>query len=177
MVLIRLPLAPQERGDPRRGMTWGGRPVARNLPAYQEWLDAAAILVRSLWSEHGSGFCEGAVELDCVFVIAPPKKNRKHLYGLPVAVRPDLDRYVHAMQDAITQAGNVWEDDGRVARVSAYKRYALEDEKPCVLFAVGRLEWIKELSPAASSTSRERSVQQGGVEAVGACLTRAGGGR
>jgi crossover junction endodeoxyribonuclease RusA len=47
--------------------------------------------------------------------------------------RPDVDKYIRAILDALTKAG-VYEDDGQVVDVHASKRYA--DDKPGVRIKV-----------------------------------------
>jgi Holliday junction resolvase RusA-like endonuclease len=124
---LRLALEPCQRPDPTPGQTWGGRTVARNGDAYKAWLEHATLLMRTSWGRRAK-LSPGPVQLEVVFIVRPPKREVAKLSGLFCARRPDLDRYVHAIQDAITQAGNIWDDDGQVARVDAAKRYCHEGE-------------------------------------------------
>lgn len=54
------------------------------------------------------------------------------------AVRPDIDKLVRAVFDALTTA-KVWRDDSNVAHLISYKRYATEPEGPGALIAVKAL--------------------------------------
>jgi Holliday junction resolvase RusA-like endonuclease len=62
---------------------------------------------------------EGAVYVRMLFVLPRPKKHKNEMF---VAVRPDLDNYVKAVLDALTDI-RVWNDDGQVARLNAEKAY------------------------------------------------------
>lgn len=135
---MRLTIAPYQRPDPQVGKDFGtGLARNRNTDAYAAWKDFAAMLVRTSWGR--PKLAPGPVHLEVVFVLAPPKREAAALAGLWCAKRPDLDRYVHAIQDAITDAGNVWNDDASVSKVSAGKRYCNVGETPCVLVEVSSL--------------------------------------
>jgi crossover junction endodeoxyribonuclease RusA len=73
----------------------------------------------------------GAVALLLDFDMPRPKSVKR----LRPHVRPDLDKLVRAIGDALTLAG-VWEDDGQVVVLHAQKRYA---EQPGVRIVVREL--------------------------------------
>ncbi|WP_058623200.1 RusA family crossover junction endodeoxyribonuclease [Microbacterium testaceum] len=62
---------------------------------------------------------DGAVRVDAAFVLPrKPSVTRP----LPIGARDgDVDKLVRALLDGITQAGNVWADDSRVAELHASK--------------------------------------------------------
>jgi Holliday junction resolvase RusA-like endonuclease len=136
---VRLIVAPYQRPDPKVGKDFGtGAARNRNTDAYAAWKDLAAMLVRASWAGRPK-LTPGPVHLEVVFVLAPPKKKAAELAGLWCDKRPDLDRYVHAIQDAITDAGNVWFDDNQVARLTADKRYCHVGEPPSIVVEVSSL--------------------------------------
>lgn len=55
------------------------------------------------------------------------------------AGRPDLDKLVRAVLDAIGSTGMVWDDDARVCHVNAWKYYATPDEPAGVQITVRSL--------------------------------------
>lgn len=62
---------------------------------------------------------------------APAKKVRE----LPTT-KPDLDKLIRAMLDAVSLAGNIWADDSQVVELQARKVYAAQ---PAVLMEVQRV--------------------------------------
>lgn len=78
---------------------------------------------------------DGPLALHLRFVLpAPPSLSRKELARGPCK-KPDLDKLVRAVMDAITDAG-AWADDGRVVHLDVWKRYAAAGE---ALGVYGRL--------------------------------------
>lgn len=75
---------------------------------------------------------EGAVSVELDFRIARPKRPRS---TRPIT-RPDVDKLVRALLDALTSAG-VWNDDGQVVRLLATKVYA---EAPGVTVRIAQIE-------------------------------------
>lgn len=61
-----------------------------------------------------------AVIVDFYFV-RPPSVDRKHL-----TVAPDLDKLFRFIGDALTDAGNVFEDDSQITHIDARKKYGDE---------------------------------------------------
>jgi len=64
-----------------------------------------------------------------VFYFEPPKswsKKKRELAiagEIPHTVKPDTDKLTRYLLDAITDAGNVWEDDSQVYSIDAEKAY------------------------------------------------------
>lgn len=71
---------------------------------------------------------EQPVRLDIQFHLPRPKSLKKSV--LRPAKKPDLDKLVRAVCDALTAAG-VWRDDSQVVALSAIKRFAGEGFAPC----------------------------------------------
>ena len=67
--------------------------------------------------------------LTVCFSFEPPKswskkKRDEAMAGLiPHTVKPDTDKLIRYLLDAITDAGNVWEDDSQVTLIYAQKVY------------------------------------------------------
>lgn len=76
---------------------------------------------------------EGAISLTATFYIKPPqyiskvKRNEQRLLkgSMPVSKKPDLDNYVKALMDSISDSHLIWKDDGQVAEIKARKLYSL----------------------------------------------------
>lgn len=73
-----------------------------------------------------------AVRLD--FVMPRPKSTPKTRATPPAVKKPDIDKLVRAILDAITAVA--WHDDSQVVSVAATKRIAELDERPGVLIRV-----------------------------------------
>lgn len=79
----------------------------------------------------------GPVEVDVWFLVERPKTHfgtgrnsaliKESAPEHPVA-RPDLDKYVRAVLDALTQV--CWHDDSQVVTVTARKRYCVQGAGP-----------------------------------------------
>jgi crossover junction endodeoxyribonuclease RusA len=67
----------------------------------------------------------GAISLDIGFILQRPKSLPKKRQ-FPDR-KPDLSKLIRSTEDALTDAG-VWEDDARVIRVLATKRYQRHNE-------------------------------------------------
>lgn len=52
------------------------------------------------------------------------KSTRRASFGKPKATRPDLDNVAKLILDALTESGLFWSDDGQVASLAIYKRFA-----------------------------------------------------
>lgn len=71
--------------------------------------------------------------MTATFYIKPPqyiskvKRNEQRLLkgSMPVSKKPDLDNYVKALMDSISDSHLIWKDDGQVAEIKARKLYSL----------------------------------------------------
>ena len=67
------------------------------------------------------------------FYIKPPqyiskvKRNEQRLLEetMPISKKPDLDNYVKALMDSISDSQTIWKDDGQVTEIKARKLYSL----------------------------------------------------
>jgi len=91
---------------------------------------------------------DGPLSLSADFLLPRPRGHygtgrnaRQVKASAPLAPigRPDADKLLRAVMDALTQAG-VWTDDCRVASVHAYKRWATDALSPRAVIAVW--EWV-----------------------------------
>lgn len=75
---------------------------------------------------------DAPVEVHVLFRMARPKARPDDVWH---AVRPDVDKLVRAVLDALSTAG-VWEDDCLVADMRTWKRYAVDGTQPGASIAV-----------------------------------------
>ena len=81
--------------------------------------------IRSLvWADREP--LDGPVEVEIVFVFERPKSVKRDW----MTVKPDIDKLVRAIFDAVSDAG-VWFGDQQVVRLICQKRYVSElDDQP-----------------------------------------------
>jgi crossover junction endodeoxyribonuclease RusA len=77
----------------------------------------------------------GPVSVHLYFAMPRPKSTPKKLLNPPAAKRPDLDKLVRAVFDAISSA-NVWKDDSQVTVLRAEKNIAEPDGSPGCLIRI-----------------------------------------
>lgn len=113
---------PQPKGSARAFMRPGGRfpIVTSDNPKVKAWQRAIAL---GALAARGAGQTleRGAVELEIVFYLPRPQRLLRKITP-PHLTRPDLDKCIRAVGDALT--GVLWGDDGQVTRVVATKVYA-----------------------------------------------------
>jgi crossover junction endodeoxyribonuclease RusA len=80
----------------------------------------------------------GAVVLAVEFVMPRPKSLPKRKPTPPHTKRPDVDKLLRAVGDAMS--GVVWADDSQVVQAVGSKRYAELDETPGAHMLVGELD-------------------------------------
>jgi Holliday junction resolvase RusA-like endonuclease len=102
----------------------GGKPIlVESCAAVKPWRHAVATAARTAMLVEGWTMLIGPVTVGIEFFLTRPVSAPKSRV-LPDR-RPDLDKLVRAVLDALTTAG-VYEDDSRVVRVEATKVYANE---------------------------------------------------
>ena len=109
--------------------------------------------IRQAWLAHqgdwGPGFVGEAVVVKLVFVMPRPTATPKS--RTPAAVkRPDLDKLIRAVFDAIGSAG-VWADDSQVVTVHAHKRLAELGETTGVMIHIEPSEALSSPVPAQTA--------------------------
>lgn len=65
------------------------------------------------------------------FFLPRPKSVRRWLPW----VKPDLDKLIRAVNDGLGDAG-VWDDDGRITTITAWKIYETPEQKPGVFITI-----------------------------------------
>lgn len=95
--------------------------IPDNSAGLKRWRGAVVAAARARVALAGWLVLDGPVALSVTFWLTRPAaaKGRARPH-----VRPDLDKLVRAVMDALTEAG-VWSDDSRVVRLSAAKHYAV----------------------------------------------------
>lgn len=77
----------------------------------------------------------GPLAVDVTLFLPRPKCAKKRIYP---NVRPDIDNYLKAVLDAVSDA-EVWKDDGQVVRLSSAKLYATELQEPGAVIEIEEL--------------------------------------
>lgn len=107
-------------------------------PKMKAWRKSCAYLVKSLWQGEK---LEGPLKVRVAFYMKAPQSISKkptpraktktwERYDrfvneqIPHYKKPDTDNLIKSLFDSISDAGNVWNDDNRVAWLSAYKVYS-----------------------------------------------------
>lgn len=107
----------------------GAGRMIHSSKALQPWRDTVAWHARQRMP-HGWA-PDGPMAVDCAFHLPRPNTHHLQRTGGRVlkstapwwpAVKPDLDKLVRALLDALTQAG-IWGDDSQVVHLTAQKHY------------------------------------------------------
>lgn len=118
----------EPQGSTRAFVVKGRARVTSSNPNLNQWRDLIA-------SEAQGQFPAphlGPVHLQALFSLPKPRSYPKKL--VPATKRPDLDKLVRAICDALTAIA--WLDDSQVTQIHATKRYAEPDEPPGVLITI-----------------------------------------
>lgn len=114
---------PVTQGSAQAFVRGGRAHVVTKTPPLIEWRDtvrlAAVAAAGPDWQMQ-----DGAAKVSLTFYLPRPKSAPKTIDILPSHGRTDLDKYIRAALDAITNAG-VWTDDSRVTDLHSRKRYAV----------------------------------------------------
>jgi Holliday junction resolvase RusA-like endonuclease len=105
---------------------FNGRIVHQKSKRLMDWRSAIATEAKTAVTE-----LDGAVAIGMVFVVARPKTVKRLL----PSVKPDLDKYVRAVMDALT--GVAYVDDSQVVSLYAEKVYG---SKPGVFISIRSAE-------------------------------------
>lgn len=120
---VFVPGRPAPQGSKR--YLGAGRPMIESSKAVEPWrADVRGTVAR----HHAGPPLAGAVEVQLGFVLPRPVSTPKRRTP-PASKRPDLDKLIRAVLDAITSAG-VWVDDSQVVDLRATKRLAEIGETP-----------------------------------------------
>lgn len=100
----------------------GGRIVlvesAKGLPTYRKTI-IEAVKDAAAGSEFRKVTRPGAVAVTVKFFFTRPKSNRNSFH----IVKPDTDKLLRSILDALTQSGVVFDDDSQVVSAYATKQY------------------------------------------------------
>jgi len=122
-VAFRVYGLPESQGS-ARAFVRGGRPVItstnKNLGDWRRLVADA--------SQKHADLLGGAVSLSLKFYLPKPKSTPKKVYW--PAKRPDLDKLIRAVGDALT--GIMWADDSQICVIFALKFYADGEHPPGV---------------------------------------------
>jgi len=100
-----------------KGMRGGHAILVESSKKVKPWTEAVIAAVLAQTDTNLSG----PVSVDIIFYLPRPKSTPKRV--LYPAKKPDLDKLERSTWDALTKAG-VIEDDARIVRSSASKRFA-----------------------------------------------------
>lgn len=130
---------PQTKGSTRAFMPKGARfPVVTSTnphgKAWEKTVALGAIHARGA----GAPVYLGAVELDLMFYLPRPQRLAKKATP-PHTKRPDLDKYIRCIGDALT--GICWQDDGQIVRIVAAKAYAEAGAQPRATITVRAIDF------------------------------------
>lgn len=123
LVHVTIPGIAQPQGSARAFRRGARVIVTSDNPKLAGWRDRVAWGLRDAFAGHPR--YDGPVHLDVAFTFVRPRGAQRRAFP---AVRPDLDKCVRAIGDALTDAG-VWRDDAQLVILSATKRYG---EAPAV---------------------------------------------
>lgn len=98
--------------------------VDQNSRALNTWREAIGQAARDELAKVPRPPMNGPVEVKIFFRFAPSKSDP---YRFHHAVKPDLDKLVRAVFDALTESGVIG-DDARISALAAKKRFANENE-------------------------------------------------
>jgi Holliday junction resolvase RusA-like endonuclease len=129
---IRVLGKPQPQGS-SRAFVVNGKPVItsanKNL---KPWRTVVEWEARNQWQ--GQPPLKGAVLVWLEFRLHRPKSVKREI----PTVKPDLDKMIRSVLDALTSA-HVWDDDAQVWAIHASKRYADEEHPEGVVIQVDEL--------------------------------------
>jgi Holliday junction resolvase RusA-like endonuclease len=107
------------------------------LDPWREAIKADARAAVGLDADASEFPLQGPVRVTVTFSVPAPKRIPADRLGWP-SVKPDVDKYVRAVLDALTMSG-IWKDDGQAVMVQAVKVYGLL-ETPGVVVEVYALD-------------------------------------
>lgn len=161
-----VPGTPAPQGSKRH--VGGGRMIESSA-AVGDW---RSVVAWSAANAYTGAPLDGAAVLVVEFVMPRPKSLPKRKPTPPHTKRPDVDKLLRAIGDALT--GVIYADDSLLTGKHASKRYAEPDETPGARILVGPITPSDPVSAPAgvvptdgprSSTSGQRSGHNGGNEA------------
>lgn len=126
--------------QPQGSMSVNRKGKLFHKPALIAWRERVLILALNAAQRQGwPDNWDGLVEVDYVFYLPKPKQPRFKWYP---GVKPDLDKLIRAVNDALSPKSprRVVEEDSRIIRITAEKRYATKDQPPGVCITLRQLD-------------------------------------
>ena len=133
---------PIPQGSARAFVVKGRAIVTSDNPKLKGWREWLRVNLRSEWASQDTLRTPCSVHL--TFVLPRPKshlstKGVKASAPTQMTGKPDLDKLVRAVLDAVTDAG-IWQDDAQVVALSAAKAWGNPQEKTGVSVTVWEAE-------------------------------------
>jgi Holliday junction resolvase RusA-like endonuclease len=116
-----VPSKPAPQGNHR--ISASGHIYEANAAQLRAWRDAVTFIARLYWTGPPM---TGAVRIAVSFILPRPKSAPERPWPI---VRPDADKLLRAVLDALT-AAQIWRDDSQVVDVHARKLYANSPGSP-----------------------------------------------
>ena len=114
---IIIPGAPVAQGSMIATRTGHLRPSSNKLKPWRATMTAALTAWQATWSGAFEAY-DGPIRIDVTFTVPRPKTVTRPLPSVPA----DLDKYLRALGDSLTDSGTVT-DDSRITAWTARKRY------------------------------------------------------
>jgi Holliday junction resolvase RusA-like endonuclease len=151
LLAVTIPGLPQPQGS-SRAFVRGGRAIVTSAnPRLRAWRDRLALGLAA-HRISGAERYDGPACVHARFLLPRPKSAPKRV--VYPTTRPDLDKCMRSVGDALVEAG-VLRDDSQIVEWSAIKCYAMPTEHPGVELIV----WAQE-SPYDDPPQDHRSVQR-----------------
>lgn len=110
----------QPKGSTRAFLKKGRPVVTSDNPKNKSWERQVAVMARLAMQEQHFQYLAGPVALEVQFYLPRPQAIRDT--RVPHVKKPDLDKLVRSVKDALTKMA--FEDDSQVVCLHASKRYA-----------------------------------------------------
>jgi len=119
---------PQPQGSAKAFVVNGRARITSDNPKVKPWRadvasNVADAMLAAGWDEPKAG----PIQVTAIFTMPKPASAPKRLRSWPTK-RPDLDKLLRGLLDALTASG-VWFDDAQVVNVAARKRYAGDPDR------------------------------------------------
>ncbi|AYR01444.1 RusA-like Holliday junction resolvase [Mycobacterium phage Sauce] len=119
----------------KAGKVVGVNTVEQNSKTLRPWRADVKVFAQKAMQERGQQICDDAIYLHCDFVMKRPSGTPKTRRTPPAVRKPDLDKLIRAIGDALK--GTVYTEDSRIVEIRATKRIAEIGETPGVFIHVG----------------------------------------
>ncbi len=111
----------------------GPRMLESSGPRLKAWRKAVSAAARESWQ--GRDPLEGPIKLELLFFLRRPKTSKL----LKPISRPDLDKLIRGVGDALTVDAGILGDDSRIVDLRARKEWASEISPPGLILSLSEL--------------------------------------